>query len=197
MACGRYSSGKLALFGLIVATSPNRACTDIDIAPADSSGALSVYRNKETEWAAAAHDDTAWYYAKDSMDHLASAIRESKRIHDDDASNNLIKYKRRKALRKRQRELVVGGAIADPGRYPYVVSLQLEKILDEPVGNDGADVSDVHTCGGTLIAMDVVLTAGHCGYEELQPPVITNAQGSVDVDGNVNFGEMPTVSGSH
>ena len=42
---------------------------------------------------------------------------------------------------------IVGGVEASAGEFPFIVSLQRN-------GN--------HFCGGTLIAPDVVLTAGHC-----------------------------------
>jgi secreted trypsin-like serine protease len=45
------------------------------------------------------------------------------------------------------RSLVIGGGEAEKGRHPYMVSLQ-------------DDTS--HFCGGSLIAPDVVLTAGNC-----------------------------------
>ena len=98
------------------------------------------------------------------------------------------KQRRRKQHQRLNRELIVGGQAAPPGRFPYVVSLQLEKVLDETSEN-GAEVSDLHTCGGTLIAMDIVLTAGHCGYEEVLP--VISGPGSVNQDGHVNFGEIP------
>ena len=133
-----------------------------------------------------------------SMELVANTVRNSyinnnkSSTHNKDyhiAKKNKLKQQRRKQQYNLHRNLIVGGQAAPPGRFPYVVSLQLEKILDESASanNGGAEVSDVHTCGGTLIANDVVLTAGHCGYEELQP--ITNDQiGSVNTDGAINFG---------
>ena len=151
---------------------------------------------------------------RQSIESVSSAVRSF--IHNEDspdvsdnehqrsASKNI---QRRSRTRKQsennkqiERDLIVGGSAAPPGRFPYVVSLQLEKVLDGSSSassgsnnsGDSAEVSDVHTCGGTLIAMDVVLTAGHCGYEELPSSAVTSAQGSVNTDGHVNFGEMPT-----
>jgi len=45
---------------------------------------------------------------------------------------------------RRRRQLIVGGQVAQPGKYPYFVSI------------------DNGNCGGSLIAPDIVLTAGHC-----------------------------------
>lgn len=44
---------------------------------------------------------------------------------------------------QQQRGLIIGGNVATPSRYPYYVHLD--------------DIS----CGGSLIAPDIVLTAGH------------------------------------
>jgi len=46
-------------------------------------------------------------------------------------------------LGEQRRELIIGGERAPQGRYPYFSTLQ-------------------HYCGGSLIAPDVILTAGHC-----------------------------------
>mmetsp|Transcript_9133 Transcript_9133/g.20627 ORF Transcript_9133/g.20627 Transcript_9133/m.20627 type:complete len:744 (+) Transcript_9133:192-2423(+) len=140
------------------------------------------------------------------MESVASAVRSSildrnfpeKTANGGLRQSNNFERKRRKTQQRRHgqqnndlgRDLIVGGSVAPPGRFPYVVSLQLEKVLDS-AESGGAKVSDLHTCGGTLIAMDVVLTAGHCGYEELPSSQVTNAQGSVNAEGHVNFGEMP------
>lgn len=43
---------------------------------------------------------------------------------------------------------IIGGTDTERGRYPYFVSL--------------IDVNGRHTCGGSLVAPDVVLTAAHC-----------------------------------
>lgn len=56
------------------------------------------------------------------------------------------------AKTKIKAERIIGGEEATPGRYSYTVSLQ----LDDDRG---------HSCGGTIIAPDVILTAAHClGY---------------------------------
>lgn len=175
--------------GLLVASScQNTICFDrLTAVIVDS----SLHETEGTLEDAARHDATN----RQAMESVASAVRSSKQ----DNTSNFFEHTRRKAYQRQQRhrqqkerELIVGGTTARPGRFPYVASLQLEKVLEPAAsaGSDGAEVSDVHTCGGTLIAMDVVLTAGHCGYEEL--PSSPSAQGSVDADGNVNFGEMPS-----
>jgi len=46
---------------------------------------------------------------------------------------------------------IIGGQITPPSRYPYVASLLNTQY-------------DTHVCGGTLIAPDIILTAGHCAY---------------------------------
>ena len=50
------------------------------------------------------------------------------------------------------RSLIIGGVKAPLGRYPYFVS------LSQTQGSEGE-------CGGSLIAPDLFLTAGHCHPE--------------------------------
>lgn len=49
---------------------------------------------------------------------------------------------------------VVGGSAVPNGKYPFMVSLQLDR--------RGSSRADEHFCGGTLIGPRHVLTAGHC-----------------------------------
>ena len=49
-----------------------------------------------------------------------------------------------------RRSMIIGGRQAPVGRYPYAVYLIDEAYPDSPF------------CGGSLIAPDIVLTAGHC-----------------------------------
>lgn len=49
---------------------------------------------------------------------------------------------------------IIGGANAPDGRYTFAqISLQLPKYSND---------DDAHECGGSLIAPDMILTAGHC-----------------------------------
>jgi len=132
-----------------------------------------------------------------SVESMASAVRSSL-LHDrrqpdaQDVSSSLNKRRKRRRneassspplSHSQERDLIVKGSTAPPGRFPYSVSLQLEEAFENrQKGQD--ELRDVHTCGATLIAMDVVLTAGHCGYQELG---LTNGQGG----NNINIGEKP------
>ncbi|MCF7751107.1 serine protease [Bacillus subtilis subsp. subtilis] len=55
---------------------------------------------------------------------------------------------------ERQRPRIIGGTAAEPGQYPFMVSLQRLDFGD----SDHAR----HYCGGTLISPSWVLTAAHC-----------------------------------
>ncbi|KAL7453578.1 hypothetical protein ACHAWC_005239 [Mediolabrus comicus] len=57
-----------------------------------------------------------------------------------------------------RRDLIINGTIAPPGRYPYAVYSQ---------------DNDFPFCGGSLIAVDVVLTAAHCIPDSLNNTNIT------------------------
>ncbi|KAF2889807.1 hypothetical protein ILUMI_16366, partial [Ignelater luminosus] len=43
---------------------------------------------------------------------------------------------------------IVGGENANPGQFPYIVSLQ--------------STSGSHSCGGSIINADTIVTAAHC-----------------------------------
>jgi len=51
-----------------------------------------------------------------------------------------------------QRNLIIHGEQAEPGRYPYFTTLG-------------------HDCGGSLVAPDMILTAGHCQSKRLTAAV--------------------------
>lgn len=141
------------------------------------------------------HDEN---FRMQSVESVASAVRssllqDSRRGTAQDVSSSINKRRIRKKRRRneassssphsKERDLIVGGSIATPGRFPYSVSLQLEEAIDNRE-NGQDELIDVHACGATLIAMDVVLTAGHCGYQELR---LTNGQEG----NNINIGEKP------
>jgi hypothetical protein len=116
-----------------------------------------------------------------SIENLASAVRSSS-LHDgkrrtaQDVSSSTDRKRRTRRKKRRnmkeapssysqiERDLIVGGSNAPIGRFPYLVSLQLEEAIDQQNGDD--ELNNVHTCGATLVAMDMVLTAAHCGYRE-------------------------------
>ena len=62
---------------------------------------------------------------------------------------------------------IIGGNVADKGRYSYAVSLQS---------------ANGHFCGGSLIAKDIVLTAAHC-----MQATVESGEGFVAVIGRQNL----------
>ncbi|KAL7477895.1 hypothetical protein ACHAW6_003676 [Cyclotella cf. meneghiniana] len=122
-------------------------------------------------------------YIQRRLTSVASAIRSSSHR----PTENYLSIKNSRHKRKAQRSLIVGGSAAPPGRFPYAVSLQSERILQttDAFGNDsGEQIIDAPVCGGTLIASDVVLTAAHCGYSERGASTATSSS-------SVNFGDLP------
>lgn len=71
---------------------------------------------------------------------------------------------------------IIGGMDAVEDAYPYVVSLQY--------------ISAGHSCGGSLIARDVVLTAAHCQIKYL--PLDNVAMGRHNIF-NYDDGEVITI----
>jgi trypsin len=68
-------------------------------------------------------------------------------------------------------EAVVGGSPAADGEFPFMASLQ----------SKGADGTDGHFCGGSVIGTRWVLTAAHC-LVDTKPGEIQVAVGRTDID---------------
>lgn len=64
------------------------------------------------------------------------------------------------------RRLIINGAAQTIGEYPYVVSLMVCSVRTDERAKGG---SCRHFCTGSLIAPDVVLTAGHCVLDDSSP----------------------------
>lgn len=73
---------------------------------------------------------------------------------------------------------VVGGQSAEPGTFPWMAYVL--DVRDNSVGQ----------CSGTVVAPNLVLTAGHCA-EDMQTGVVNEASGYQVVTGNVDW-DAPT-----
>jgi secreted trypsin-like serine protease len=97
-------------------------------------------------------------------------------VHGDELSIDQIKGSApyietaRRYLQKSERK-IVGGDPVSPGTHKWQTSLQISWI---PSG------ADAHFCGGSLIAPDWVLTAGHC-MEDLKSTDIRVVAGTIDL----------------
>ncbi len=92
-----------------------------------------------------------------------------------DASNGVPRTRRRHSAHV----AVIGGQPAQPGTFPwmaYVLDLR---------GNS------VGQCSGTVVAPNVILTAGHCA-EDVQTGVVSEASGYRVTTGNVDWAAPAT-----
>lgn len=85
----------------------------------------------------------------------------------------------RAVRRQRARVAVIGGQPAEPGTFPWVAY-----VLDFR-GNE------VGQCSGTVLAPNLVLTAGHCA-ENMQTGVVNDASGYQVTTGNVDWAAPET-----
>lgn len=79
---------------------------------------------------------------------------------------------------------IVNGTVADYYKYPWSVSLGR--------GIDGKYVNESHYCGGTLIAKQWVISAGHC-LTDFKPKQLIIAYGSGDRSKMKHFAEVEQV----
>jgi len=76
---------------------------------------------------------------------------------------------------------IVNGGRANTGRFPYYTSIYTDSWWGPPA----------HSCGGSLIAPDVVLCAAHC-YDPRNPPKSVRVGAYSDNDwSNSNGGQLP------
>ncbi len=80
----------------------------------------------------------------------------------------------RSPLRPSAHAAVIGGQAAEPGTFPWMAYI-LDRRGDE-----------VGQCSGTVVAPNLVLTAGHCA-EDMQTGVVNEAAGYRVVTGNVDW----------
>ncbi len=61
-----------------------------------------------------------------------------------------------------ERKAIVGGIFSPVYRYPYIVTLQYRS----------SGGGTYHSCGGSLVASDIILSAAHCYKEYRGPPIV-------------------------
>lgn len=100
--------------------------------------------------------------------------------HDPPRSHNRWSFHRGKNTSKQgspefdARTSVIGGAIAEPGTFPWMAF-----VLNQAVG---------FSCSGTVISPNIVLTAGHCAVN-LETGVVNRAAGYRVVTGALNWAQ--------
>ena len=114
----------------------------------------------------------------EEKNHLLTAQR--KQSHSGNISRRIRRngYDR-DVSRQDERELIVGGIFSPIYRYPYMVTIRYSR-------ENSSTIS--HSCGGTLIAPDVVLTAAHCYNPQWGLPQVI--VGDFDLKNSDDGGEL-------